>query len=43
MEQESTVKKEVDIEYFTCDYTVGDVDNVVLTTPQKSKQMSVLE
>ncbi len=43
MEQELAVETEDDIECFTCDYTVGDSDNVSLTTPQKSKQMSFLE
>jgi hypothetical protein len=43
MEQELAVEKEDEIECFTCDYTVGDADNVALQTPQKSKQMSFLE
>ncbi len=43
MEQELAVEKEDDIDCFTCNYTVGDADNVALTTPQKSKQMSFLE
>ena len=37
MEQDLAVEKDDDIECFTCEYTVGDADNVALTTPQNTK------
>jgi hypothetical protein len=41
MEQELAVEKEDQTECFTCEFNADDADNVVLWTPQMSKQMSL--
>jgi hypothetical protein len=41
MEQELAGEKEDQTECFTCEFTADDADNVVLQTPQISKQMSL--